>query len=71
MTNLFDTPELFESLRKASHHRAITDDHKDQLINLGLVKQVFGGALMLTSEGRERLENIDRIRGMEKDKKII
>ena len=62
MTSLFNTPELFESLRNVSHHKAITDDHRDQLIKYGFVRQVFGGGLMLTGDGLEQLQILTRYR---------
>jgi hypothetical protein len=59
--------ELFQSLRNVSDHKPIANDRKRSLIKHGFIREVFGGALMLTKDGRDRLDNINRIAQTEKD----
>jgi hypothetical protein len=68
---LFLRPEIFQSLQKVSEQKNIPEDERDRLMKLGLIKQVFGGALLLTEGGRERLDNLNRIEQPTKDKNQI
>jgi hypothetical protein len=60
-------PELFQSLRNISDQKPISDEQKDQLLKMGLIKQVFGGALLMTKDGQERLDNLNRIERSQKE----
>lgn len=63
---MYPDPVLFQSLRNIADHKPIPDDQKGLLIKSGLAKEVFGGALLLTREGREKLRWSDMV--VEKDK---